>query len=148
LLKKTPAIKPDDDLSATNEASWMEINLFMKNQLLRDADAMSMAHGLEIRLPFLDVELLRFAHSINSKEKFTGKYPKQLLIDCYRNEIPELVWKRPKMGFTFPFREWFSDARYAHQGGDPAASACHRRMQDGKIHWSQFYTRWLMKHYA
>ncbi len=148
LLKTPPEIKPDEKLSATNEASWMEINLFMKNQLLRDADVMSMAHGLEIRLPFLDVELLRFVHSINSKEKFSGKYPKQLLIDCYRNEIPELVWKRPKMGFTFPFREWFSDARYAHQGGDQAASACHRRMQVGKIHWSQFYTRWLMKHYA
>src|SRR5260221_2373088 len=41
-------------LASFNQASWMETNLYMQNQLLRDADVMSMAHGVEIRVPFLD----------------------------------------------------------------------------------------------
>src|SRR5690606_16106309 len=64
-------------------AGWMEFNLYMQNQLLRDADVMGMAHSLEIRVPLLDKELVRLALSLQPDIKYTGTHPKQMLIDAF-----------------------------------------------------------------
>jgi len=82
------------------------MNMYMQNQLLRDSDVMSMAHGVEIRVPFLDPEFISLALKTRSSVKYNGARPKQLLIDSFQTELPEGVWNRPKMGFTFPFTEW------------------------------------------
>jgi asparagine synthase (glutamine-hydrolysing) len=83
--------------------SACEITGYMRNQLLRDADVMSMKHGLELRVPFLDrglVELLtRIAPEIRLRSN------KQLLLDSVP-EIPSWVRTRKKQGFVFPFAEW------------------------------------------
>ncbi len=64
---------PSAELSFANakrKAGWMEFNLYMQDQLLRDADVMSMAHGLEIRVPFLDDEVIETANAIDDKIHF------------------------------------------------------------------------------
>ncbi len=78
ILAKNPILPDLGNLTKGNQASWMEFNLYMQNQLLRDADIMSMIHGVEIRVPFLDVDVVQLAFKIKSEVKFTGPFSKQL----------------------------------------------------------------------
>ncbi|MES2431387.1 MAG: asparagine synthase (glutamine-hydrolyzing) [Bacteroidota bacterium] len=140
ILRESPVVPAINDLSNKNQASWLEMNLYMQNQLLRDADVMSMAHGLEIRVPFLDKEFVKLALSIKSDIKYPGQYGKQLLIDAFKDRLPESVWKRPKMGFAFPFREWLLNNEYAKMH-----NASYIKFKKGNMHWSQFLTLMLIE---
>lgn len=88
-----------------SKISVAEMNTYLLNVLLRDADQMSMAHALEVRVPFLDHELVELVLGIKDKVKYPNK-PKQLLVDALGSLIPVEVWNRPKMGFTLPFASW------------------------------------------
>ena len=92
-------------LTDSDEISRLELTTYMRNQLLRDSDVMSMACGLELRVPFVDQQL------IDSVSKVPANYRlqpgKKLLVDAVP-EIPDWVVNRPKQGFRFPFDEWFS----------------------------------------
>jgi asparagine synthase (glutamine-hydrolysing) len=98
------------DLDDGNRVSWLETNFYLQNQLLKDADFMSMWHGLEIRVPFLDRELMALVHRIDSSVKFGRTFSKQLLIDAMGADLPEPIWNRKKQGFTFPFEKWMRDS--------------------------------------
>ena len=87
-----------------DEVSLLELSLYMRNQLLRDSDVMSMAWGLELRVPFLDQEL--FAHLARVPAALRLQPGKKLLLDAVP-EIPSWVATQPKRGFVFPFAEWF-----------------------------------------
>jgi asparagine synthase (glutamine-hydrolysing) len=89
--------------SLEDEVSLLEISGYMRNQLLRDSDVMSMAWGLELRVPLVDRILLETISSIPSTLRLaTGK---QLLIKAVP-ELPTWVVNRPKRGFLFPFEQW------------------------------------------
>jgi asparagine synthase (glutamine-hydrolysing) len=88
------------------ELSWGEISHYMRDTLLRDSDAMSMAHSLELRVPFLDTLLVSRVLAYPAREKFNPKRPKDLLLRATQDLIPEEIWNRPKMGFTLPMRTW------------------------------------------
>jgi asparagine synthase (glutamine-hydrolysing) len=87
------------------QISLLEIKTYMQNVLLRDADQMSMAHALEIRVPFLDHELVEFMLNVPDKQKLEG-FPKKLLVDSLDGLLPKEVYQREKMGFVFPWEEW------------------------------------------
>lgn len=144
LLKEQPLCDDISGLSQFNQASWMEMNLFMKNQLLRDVDVMSMSHGIEIRVPFLDKEFLDLSMKISSGIKSEGQWPKQLLIDSFRDMLPEAIWNRPKMGFGFPFTKWLANDDYVRSLIDPG-SKDFKRFISGNMHWSQFLSLVLIK---
>jgi asparagine synthase (glutamine-hydrolysing) len=93
-------------LNAFNKACNLESDLYMQNQLLKDSDYMSMWHGIEIRVPFLDKELIELAYQINSGIKAFQGQKKYLLIHAIGAKLPREIWDRPKMGFTFPFESW------------------------------------------
>jgi asparagine synthase (glutamine-hydrolysing) len=123
-----------------NEAGWLEFNLYMQNQLLRDADVMSMIHGLEIRVPFLDTTLIDLAMSVHPVLKFGGENQKQLLISAFGHLLPEEVWNRPKMGFSLPFNDWMTESGYVREmmcHGSNNTQAQYQRFLKGKLHWSQ-----------
>lgn len=145
LLSEQPVLPVIDHLTPQNQASWMEMNLYMQNQLLRDADVMSMAHGIEIRVPFLDAGLVSMALKIKSEIKFANTKRKQLLIDSFKDILPEPIWNRPKMGFAFPFRDWFSDDRYSSQIQGKQFGEPHKSLKNGSLHWSQFYSLLLLQ---
>jgi len=90
--------------SVRDEISLLEISQYMRNQLLRDSDVMSMAWGLELRIPFVDRDLLEAIAIIPSSIRLA--YGKQLLIQAVP-ELPDWIVKRPKQGFSFPLEEWF-----------------------------------------
>jgi asparagine synthase (glutamine-hydrolysing) len=81
---------------------------YMTNTLLRDTDAMSMAHSLEVRVPFVDTKLVDYVLSLPGDWKLdrTNKGPKPLLADAVSDLLPRDFLVRPKMGFTLPFEKW------------------------------------------
>ena len=92
-------------LPLLSKVSVAEITTYMQNVLLRDSDQMSMAHALEIRVPFLDHRLVEYALSIPDSMKYPHS-PKQLLTESFGALLPAEVIHRPKMGFTFPWSVW------------------------------------------
>ena len=147
ILEQQPHLPAITHLTAKNQAAWIETNLYMQNQLLRDADVMSMAHGVEIRVPFLDTDFLELSLKISSKTKYEGEFKKQLLIDCFKDVLPEQIWNRPKMGFSFPFKQWLLKDQYAGNQSAIQSAAYHEKFVGGKLHWSQFFTVFLMENY-
>lgn len=76
--------------------------------LLHVEDRMSMAHGIESRVPFLDHKLVEFAATIPADIKFPGGKMKALLKSVFKEKIPHsIVNRRDKMGFPVPLKEWF-----------------------------------------
>lgn len=89
------------------KVSAMEIGWYMRNQLLRDADWASMAHSLEIRVPLVDLDLLRKVVSLSAGGAPIGK------ADLARTPITPLlaaIVNRPKTGFSVPVREWLAES--------------------------------------
>ncbi|MBW4646734.1 MAG: asparagine synthase (glutamine-hydrolyzing) [Goleter apudmare HA4340-LM2] len=89
--------------SVEDEVSLLELSCYLRNQLLRDSDVMSMAWGLELRVPLVDQVLLETISTIPSKMRLALN--KQLLIQAVP-ELPNWVVNRPKRGFFFPFQQW------------------------------------------
>lgn len=89
-----------------NSVSRYELRGYMANTLLRDTDCMSMAHSLEVRVPFVDAEIVRFVLSLPGDWKLNGGRPKPLLQDALGDLLPTEITNRPKMGFTLPFENW------------------------------------------
>jgi len=89
-----------------NRVSYLESRCYMLNTLLRDSDVMSMAHGLELRVPLIDHHLAETLFSIPGSRKLSRTIPKPLLVGSVRSELPEQVVHRKKQGFTFPFEHW------------------------------------------
>lgn len=92
-----------------NAVSRLELKGYMTNTLLRDTDAMSMAHSLEVRVPFVDVKIVDYVLSLPGDWKLGDKRsgpPKALLADTVSDLLPRDFLARPKMGFTLPFEKW------------------------------------------
>ncbi|HWZ83125.1 MAG TPA: asparagine synthase (glutamine-hydrolyzing) [Terriglobales bacterium] len=98
------------NLDPVNRVSYLESHWYMRNTLLRDSDFMSMAHGLELRVPFLDRELVEECFRTPGKEKLRGDSPKSLLLASLGVELPSEIVNRPKRGFTLPFESWLRGA--------------------------------------
>ncbi len=91
-----------------SRVSLFEIKTYMQNVLLRDADQMSMAVALEVRVPFLDYKLVEFVLGINDTYKFPHTQ-KKLLVDSLGDLLPPEIVNRPKMGFILPWKDWLKD---------------------------------------
>jgi asparagine synthase (glutamine-hydrolysing) len=100
------SIARSSTLDPVNRVSYLESHFYMRNTLLRDSDFMSMAHGLELRVPFLDRALVEACFRIPGERKLQGNSPKGLLLASLGVELPRDIVKRPKRGFTLPFERW------------------------------------------
>ncbi len=94
------------EVDTINRISQLEMTGYMANTLLRDTDSMSMAHSLEVRVPFVDIEVARLVLGLPGDWKLNGARPKPLLADALSDLLPEEVLQRQKMGFTLPFEKW------------------------------------------
>jgi len=81
-------------------------------ELLRLADRNSMAHGREVRLPFLNHQLVEFAFSLPSHFKIRNAWTKWILRQTMADQLPnDIVWRKKKIGFEPPQKEWMQDNR-------------------------------------
>ena len=147
-----------------SKVSVLEMQTYMSNVLLRDSDQMSMAHALEIRLPFLDHEFINLILSIEDKLKYPIT-PKKLLVEAFDDILPYELVNRKKMGFTFPWKEWMRNElkefcqshidslSVRHSFSEVAVQKLWRRFMKGdpQITWSRLWhlivlENWLQQH--
>lgn len=93
-----------------NRVSYLELRNYMLNTLLRDSDFMSMAHGLEVRVPLIDHKLVEYVFNLPGASKVNGHGPKHLLVRALGDLLPDEVVHRRKQGFTLPFELWLRGA--------------------------------------
>jgi asparagine synthase (glutamine-hydrolysing) len=91
-----------------NRVSAAEIESYMQHVLLRDSDQMSMAHSLEIRVPFLDHNVVELATHLSNDLKYPTS-PKKFLTETFADILPHEVVNRKKMGFTLPWSVWMKN---------------------------------------
>ncbi|MBC7656136.1 MAG: asparagine synthase (glutamine-hydrolyzing) [Frankiaceae bacterium] len=103
ILRDIPGRQELASVSTGDRVSYLEITRYMRNQLLRDSDVMSMAHGLELRLPLVDQRLFDAVAVIPASLRLRAG--KQMLLDAVP-EIPARVIHAPKRGFSFPMQTW------------------------------------------
>ncbi|MBU3714858.1 MAG: asparagine synthase (glutamine-hydrolyzing) [Ferruginibacter sp.] len=148
-LEDQPVLKNINHLDNRDKAGWMEFNMYMQNQLLRDADVMSMYHGVEIRLPFLDEDLIRLAFRIQPSIKYKGPASKQFLINAFLEELPREIWDRPKMGFSFPFTEWLCTSDFVKEmmlkDANKLSIENYNQFIKGKMHWSHLMSLLMLR---
>ncbi|RYD91225.1 MAG: hypothetical protein EOP54_22755, partial [Sphingobacteriales bacterium] len=142
-IKKILFADSYDDGTPYNKlrAAKLETGMYMQNQLLRDTDTMSMQHGLEVRVPFLDEDFTALAESISPDIRFANG-PKQLLIDSFNNLLPAEIWQRPKMGFTFPLQQWMAGNKDICDTSNYHGALAKQKITEfktGRLHWSRAF---------
>jgi len=102
------AILPKSKHEILSRISIAELSNYLPDILLRDTDQMSMAHALEVRVPFLDYTLVEYIIGLSDDVKYPHT-PKKLLTDSMKGLLPENIINRKKMGFTFPWSTWMKN---------------------------------------
>ncbi len=112
-----------------------EMRRYLHDQLLRDADVFGMAWSLEIRVPFLDHELIENALRAAAGDRFRSGVNKPLLVDAIGDEKVLAAARRRKSGFVFPLDRWMR--RHSNELRDRALHADLERTEVARL-WSAF----------
>ncbi len=97
-----------------SDSLWLECNTKLIDDFLLSEDRVSMAHGLEARVPFLDLDLVRLAFSIPARLKMRGTETKSLFRNAMRGRLPESILNKKKWGFAFsPYHQFQKDLKRA-----------------------------------
>jgi asparagine synthase (glutamine-hydrolysing) len=122
-----------------NAISRLELNGYMNNTLLRDTDAMSMAHSLEVRVPFIDTRVVDYVLSLPGDWKAPSHVgPKPLLADAVADLLPREFLNRPRMGFTLPFEKWLQGSLRGEVGAVLASPGCGLNAREVGGVWRRF----------
>ncbi|MEY2557127.1 MAG: hypothetical protein QOE34_552 [Verrucomicrobiota bacterium] len=140
--------------------SWAELTGYMRRMLLRDADQMSMAVSLELRVPFLDHELVEYVLGLPAAVKKRYPGPKGLLVEACRDLLPASVYRRPKAGFVLPMKAWmlgplasFVDAGLRETASrhflpQVFVSEISGAFQRDRVHWTRVWSIVVLGHFA
>ncbi|WP_105618513.1 asparagine synthase (glutamine-hydrolyzing) [Vallitalea okinawensis] len=102
-------VKDKDD---ETKMQYLDIHMWMAGDILLKADKMSMAHSLELRVPFLDKEVMALAGKIPTKYRINNKNTKYAMRMAAKRNIPEKVANKKKLGFPVPTRVWLREDQY------------------------------------
>jgi len=100
------------DLSELEKKQYLDLNLWLPGDILLKADKMSMAHSLELRVPYLDKVVMSEAQEIPAKYKIDGNDTKAVLRTAANKTLPDEWAHRPKKGFPVPIRTWLREDKY------------------------------------
>lgn len=100
------------DLSELEKKQYLDLKLWLPGDILLKADKMSMAHSIELRVPYLDVEVMREAASIPAEYKITEQNTKYVLRKAANRILPNEWADRTKKGFPVPIRKWLREDKY------------------------------------
>lgn len=153
LLKDIPATDPAAQTAAWYERcegqddvtrmQYLDINRWMVGDILLKADRMSMAHSLELRVPFLDREVFGVARRIPAKHRIAGGTTKYAMRLAAERHMPRESTARPKLGFPVPVRIWLRQEPYYNRVKAAFQSEAARRyFNTGEL------MKFLDQHYA
>lgn len=138
--------------SMENRLSQFFVELYLQDDILTKVDRASMRHGLEVRSPFLDNEVVDFIRQLPTRSKFDGGVGKRILRQAIASRVPGEVLTRPKKGFGMPVGRWFKDGVLspgpANWGNQPTADRLQSRHLEGQSDeraflWNLYVTnRW------
>jgi asparagine synthase (glutamine-hydrolysing) len=89
--------------------SFLEMSYYLKNQLLRDSDVFSMAHSIELRVPFIDNILFEKIAPIPDEYKIKNNISKFLLKEIIKDKVSDKILKQKKQGFVVPIELWLKN---------------------------------------
>lgn len=153
---ESPVALPDDFA----RVSWAELTGYMRRMLLRDADQMSMAVSLEMRVPFLDHELVEYVLGLPAAVKKSYPGVKGLLVEACRDLLPSSVYERAKAGFVLPMRPWMLGplASFVEEGvrettarqllPQPFVNEMSEAFRRERLHWTRLWSIVVLGHYA
>ncbi len=145
-----------------NRVSCLELLVYLRNTLLRDADCMSMAHSLEVRVPLVDHVVTEVALRMPGSWKLDGRQRKPLLVEALGRPLPPEILHQPKRGFEFPWADWMrgqlrasieeklaepGEALGAVMEWDGVQRAWHEFL-DGKLHWSRVWLFYVLRNWC
>ncbi len=112
LIGEPFSVRPDmeyltEEVNGFNSYLSRDFKMVLEGDMLRKVDAMSMANSLEVRTPFLDVNLVDYVFSLPASYKIDTQIRKKILREAFQNELPEQIFKRGKKGFEVPLKQWF-----------------------------------------
>ena len=99
---ETTALPADPD----GALSRLELCNYLRSTLLKDGNQLSLAHGLELRVPMMDWRLVETVLRVPGAVRAAGAPPKPLMRAALEGVLPPGVEKRPKVGFVLPLRQW------------------------------------------
>ena len=102
-------VKNHDDVT---KMQYLDIHLWLTGDILLKADKMSMAHSLELRVPFLDKEVARVATRIPLKYRVNRHNTKYALRLAAKKKLEDKVADKKKLGFPVPIRVWLKEEKY------------------------------------
>lgn len=100
------------DKDEVTKMQYLDMHLWLPEDILLKADKMTMAHSLELRVPFLDKEIMNVASRIPDRYKITPETTKYVFRQSAYKKLPEEWAKRPKWGFPVPFHYWIREEKY------------------------------------
>ena len=107
-----PYFEKVKDMDEFHKKMYLDMHLWLPNDILLKADKMTMAHSLEVRVPFLDKEVWDLARTIPTEYCLSDGLTKKVFRTAALEAIPTDWAKRPKLGFLVPFRVWIKEDKY------------------------------------
>jgi asparagine synthase (glutamine-hydrolysing) len=106
LVTAREVLAPVESRGLLEQALYLDTHMFLPDGILLCNDKMSMAAGLELRVPFLDLELMRFVERIPATRRVRPRRPKRLHRMAMERLLPPEVVNRKKHGFATPYDDW------------------------------------------
>ncbi|PLR84428.1 asparagine synthase (glutamine-hydrolyzing) [Bacillus canaveralius] len=104
-----PLYEESDGYDPVDRMQYIDIHTWMRGDILLKADKMTMAHSLELRVPFLDKAVFEIASKIPTSLKTANGTTKYILRKAAEGIVPDHVLNRKKLGFPVPIRHWLKD---------------------------------------
>ena len=101
-----------------NDFLRTDLELVLPSDMLTKVDWMSMAHGLEVRVPFLDHNLVNYIVGLGPETKVSGGMRKRILQDAFKEILPKELYNRPKKGFEVPLLDWLRNEMHGEIEND------------------------------
>ncbi|MCP4666032.1 MAG: asparagine synthase, partial [Deltaproteobacteria bacterium] len=129
--------------------------LYLQDDILVKTDRASMMHSLEVRAPYLDIDLVDFVRRIPGQYKFRNGVTKYMLKKALRPLLPREIRYRSKKGFAVPVGKWFKDGRLDVEPGRPDgplnALFVKKKITEHKSglhdHRAFLWNHWLLNHF-
>lgn len=107
-----PLYRQIQHYSEVHQMQYIDLHTWLRGDILVKADRMTMAHSLELRVPFLDREVFRIASELKSTHTVTKRTTKYALREAMRGIVPNSVLYNKKLGFPVPIRHWLKKELY------------------------------------
>jgi len=141
-------LRPVASVSRSSELNYIELKRYLHDQLLRDSDVFGMAHSVEIRVPYLDDEVVARAAATPGELKMSRTINKPLLVEALGEAMIEETARRPKRGFSFPMAKWMHERTGAMREMAMSTKILEREVvgkmwcafEQGRLHWSRAWS--------